>query len=158
MYVRRAPVSKTALGTRATVVVKLPADATLFVDGDRARLTSDTRSFMTPALDADRDYFYTMKVEATRNGEVVSHTERVVVHAGRTTRVDFGDLSAKSVAKSMADPTDAPARIPVKLPSDARLFVDDVACPLNSAERAFGRPRLEPGRRYFYKRLATVWR
>jgi uncharacterized protein (TIGR03000 family) len=157
-YVTPAPAPKTALATQATVVVKLPTDATLFVDGERANLTSDTRSFVTPALDADRDYVYTMKVEATRNGEVVRRTERVLVHAGRTTRVDFGDLSVKAVAKSPQDPAEAPARITVKLPADARLFVDDVACPLTSTERTFETPRLEAGRRYFYNMRAELLR
>jgi uncharacterized protein (TIGR03000 family) len=154
-----APATKTtALATQATVVVKLPADATLFIDGERANLTSDTRSFLTPALEAERDYVYTMKVEATRNGEVVSRTERVLVHAGRTTRVDFGDLNAKTVARSVQDAAEAPARVTVKLPADARLFVDDVACPLTSAERTFETPRLEAGRRYFYNMRAEVVR
>jgi uncharacterized protein (TIGR03000 family) len=158
MYATTAPAPKTALATQATVVVKLPGDATLFVDGERANLTSETRSFVTPALEADRDYVYTMKVEATRNGEVVSRTERVLVHAGRTTRVDFGDLNAKAVAKSAQDAVEAPARITVKLPADARLFVDDVACPLTSTERTFETPRLEAGRRYFYNMRAEVVR
>jgi uncharacterized protein (TIGR03000 family) len=152
------PATKAALATQATVVVKLPADATLFVDGERANLASDLRSFVTPALDGDREYFYTMKAEATRNGEVVSRTERVLVHAGRTTRVDFGDLSAKTVSRSAQDPAEAPAHITVKLPPDARLFVDDVACPLTSAERTFDTPRLEAGRRYFYNMRAEVVR
>src|SRR5262249_35192024 len=158
MYASSAPAPKSALATQATVVVKLPADATLFVDGERANLTSDTRSFVTPSLEADRDYVYTMKVEATRNGEVVTRTERVLVHAGRTTRVDFGELNAKAVARNAQEAADAPARITVKLPADARLFVDDVACPLTSAERTFDTPRLEAGRRYFYNMRAELVR
>jgi uncharacterized protein (TIGR03000 family) len=158
MYASTAPAAKTALANQATVVVKLPADANLFVDGERASLTSDTRSFVTPALEADRDYVYTMKAEAKRNGEVVSRTERVLVHAGRTTRVDFGDLNAKAVTKTTPAEADAPARITVKLPADARLFVDDVACPLTSAERTFETPRLEAGRRYVYNMRAELVR
>jgi uncharacterized protein (TIGR03000 family) len=97
-------------------------------------------------------------VAQRRSPEVVSRSERVLVHAGRTTRIDFGDLSAKTAAKNVQDAVDAPARITVKLPADARLFVDDVACPLTSAERTFETPRLEAGRRYFYNMRAEVVR
>jgi uncharacterized protein (TIGR03000 family) len=42
------------------------------------------------------------------------------------------------------------ARITVKLPSNAKLWVDDVNCPLTSSERSFNTPPLAPGRQYFY--------
>jgi uncharacterized protein (TIGR03000 family) len=42
------------------------------------------------------------------------------------------------------------ARITVKLPAQARLFVDNVECPLTSGNRSFLTPRLERGKRYYY--------
>jgi uncharacterized protein (TIGR03000 family) len=42
------------------------------------------------------------------------------------------------------------ARITVKLPSSARLWVDDVNCPLTSSERTFNTPTLTPGQQYYY--------
>lgn len=42
------------------------------------------------------------------------------------------------------------ARVTVKLPSDARLWVENVLCPLTSGERTFNTPTLQPGRQYFY--------
>lgn len=42
------------------------------------------------------------------------------------------------------------ARITVTLPAQARLYVDNVPCPLNSGERAFNTPALQPGQRYYY--------
>jgi uncharacterized protein (TIGR03000 family) len=44
----------------------------------------------------------------------------------------------------------APARVVVKLPASARLWVDQVACPLEGTERSFDTPALEPGQRYVY--------
>ncbi len=38
----------------------------------------------------------------------------------------------------------------VKLPRDARLYVDDVFCPLPGELRSFETPPLDPGRRYYY--------
>jgi uncharacterized protein (TIGR03000 family) len=54
----------------------------------------------------------------------------------------------KAGASEVSEP--APGHVVVNLPEDARLTVDDVACPLTSARRAFNTPDLQPGRTYFY--------
>jgi uncharacterized protein (TIGR03000 family) len=61
------------------------------------------------------------------------------------------------VAK-LVSTTPAAARITVRVPEDARLFVDDVACPLTSATRAFDTPVLQPGREYYYTLRAEITR
>ncbi len=58
----------------ARVTVKLPADARLYVDGVPCPLTSATRSFDTPELDAGRSYYYTLKAEVVRDGETHAAT------------------------------------------------------------------------------------
>src|SRR5262249_16862049 len=68
--------------------------------------------------------------------------------AGRTVRVDFSDLAGVA----------APAKVTVELPSDAKLFVDDVTCPLTSAKRSFETPKLDPGQKYAYTLRAEVVR
>jgi uncharacterized protein (TIGR03000 family) len=139
------------------VTVRLPASAKLFVDGKEANLKNrGSRSFFTPKLEPNQDYFYTVKAEMTRNGQTVSESKRVVVRGGQVSAVDFGDMS-NTVARSVT-PTSAPARITVKLPADARLFVDDVACNLTSGTRSFDTPKLEPGREYSYVLKAEVER
>jgi uncharacterized protein (TIGR03000 family) len=42
------------------------------------------------------------------------------------------------------------SRVTVTLPSDARLWVDNVECPLTSAIRSFDTPALDPARQYVY--------
>ncbi len=42
------------------------------------------------------------------------------------------------------------ARITVKVPEAAKLWVDNVYCPLTSTERSFRTPVLQPGQQYFY--------
>jgi uncharacterized protein (TIGR03000 family) len=48
------------------------------------------------------------------------------------------------------------AEIVVHLPADAKLYVDNVHCPLTSAKRTFKTPELEPGKKYFYILRAEV--
>jgi uncharacterized protein (TIGR03000 family) len=134
-------------GEPATVVVQLPADARMWVDGVPGDLTSGTRSFQTPALDRGRDYSYTIRAEATRDGRAMSQSQRVVVRAGQVTRVDFGDLTA---AARVAPAATAPAHVTVHLPENARLFVDEVAYPAQSTTPTFDTPALQPGRSYYY--------
>ena len=51
----------------ARLTVKVPEDARLYVDGVRCPLTTDTRTFDTPELEAGRKYSYTLKAEVVRD-------------------------------------------------------------------------------------------
>ena len=78
--------------TAARVVVRLPADARLFVDDDPCTLTSAERSFDTPDLQPGVTYRYTIRAEVTRAGRPVTEIKRVTVRAGQETVVEFGEM------------------------------------------------------------------
>src|SRR5262245_23639856 len=42
------------------------------------------------------------------------------------------------------------AKVTVLLPEEARLWVDDVLCPIRGSRRTFDTPPLDPNRGYFY--------
>src|SRR5437762_1111793 len=71
----------------ATIVVNLPAPAKLTIDGNTTSSTSERRVFVSPALEAGQEYYYTLKAEI--NGEVKE--ERVTVKAGQevAVKIDF---------------------------------------------------------------------
>ena len=71
----------------ATVIVHLPADATLLFDGAPSAGVGALRSFYTTLLVPGQDYEYELTAEAIRNGEPVRVTERVIVRAGQRTEV-----------------------------------------------------------------------
>jgi uncharacterized protein (TIGR03000 family) len=50
------------------------------------------------------------------------------------------------------------AHVTVRLPADARLWVDGAACPLTSDTRSFDTPTLESGKQYVYNLRAAVVR
>lgn len=139
---------QTAGPNQATIVVELPEDARLYVDGQFADLPSATRSFVTPKLEAGRSYAYTLKAEVVRGGRTLTHEERVIFQAGDTARMRFDEAAFGA----------APARVTVRLPEDAKLFVDGVACPLTSATRSFDTPKLEAGRKFTYTLRAELVR
>ena len=89
--------SRKASPRQATVVVHLPADAKLYVDGKKANLTSKTRSFITPELQKNQDYYYTVKAEVRRDGVAKEQSKRVFVRAGTVTHVNLNALEPVDV-------------------------------------------------------------
>ena len=73
----------------ATIVVTLPAEAKLTVDGNATRATSARRTFVTPALEVGGDYSYTLRAEMVQDGQVAVQTQNVTVRGGETTEVSF---------------------------------------------------------------------
>ena len=101
--------------SRATVIVRLPADATLFAEGRRLNLSSDTRRFVSPPLPSNGDYTYNFRVEYARGGETISRTKSVSVRAGGQFSVEFDD--ALSGRPAPLTPQSTPQRMPSTLPT-----------------------------------------
>jgi uncharacterized protein (TIGR03000 family) len=121
---------------RAQVVVRVPAEAKLFAEGQSTTLTGTERVFLTPEIAAGRDFQYTLKVE-TESG---SETKAVVVRAGHRTVVDFTTVS-----------TTAASPVTVNLPAKAKLFVDGVAATATGGTHAFRTPELPKGKPFVYE-------
>jgi uncharacterized protein (TIGR03000 family) len=62
--------------------------------------------------------------------------------------------TAPAPQKGRYEETSTTARVTIALPADARLWVDNVVCPV----RSFTTPQLEPGRKYFYTLRAELVR
>jgi uncharacterized protein (TIGR03000 family) len=71
----------------ATIVVSLPADATLRVDDYATSSNSATRTFVSPMLDAGKEFSYTLTGEIQRDGKPLVATKRITVRSGEETRV-----------------------------------------------------------------------
>jgi uncharacterized protein (TIGR03000 family) len=76
-----------SMAAPGTIIVNLPADARLTVDGVPTSSTSSIRAFATPVLQPGHAYSYTLRAEVTRNGQTVQVERTVPVAAGRTSRV-----------------------------------------------------------------------
>jgi uncharacterized protein (TIGR03000 family) len=144
---------RTALERQASVVVVAPLDVRVTVEGQPTERTSVVQTFVTPDLEPGQTYSYLFRAEAEREGQTVTRTRRVLVRAGEEFRVDFSDM----VTAGNPKPEEV-AHLTVLLPTEAKLFVDDVVCPLTSSRRTFDTPRLEPGRTYAYTLRAELQR
>jgi uncharacterized protein (TIGR03000 family) len=73
----------------ATIIVSLPADATLKIDDAVTSSTSSRRIFTSPALPMGREFHYTLKAEYSRDGKPVAVAKEIVVRGGEETRVSM---------------------------------------------------------------------
>jgi len=167
------PQPGSAASSRATVIVKLPTDAKLFAEGRPLTLTSAERSFVTPELPNGREYSYTFRVEYERGGRKLSETQKINVQAGKTANLEFNDLiigaapktnnnsTSTATVKSGAYPTSKPtapvtvpsserARITVKVPENATLYIDNKKNESNGTVREFTTPVVPAGRDFSY--------
>ena len=80
----------------ATVVIKLPADATLYFDDRPTKQAGAVRTYVTPALTPGKEYVYQVRVEYTRDGRVRTRTEPVTVRAGQTSHLQFAEAATEA--------------------------------------------------------------
>jgi uncharacterized protein (TIGR03000 family) len=77
----------TQVAAPATIVVRLPVDTKLTIEGHATRSTSALRTFTTPPLEPGREFEYTLKAELTQAGRTQTTTTQVTVRAGEETFV-----------------------------------------------------------------------
>ena len=73
----------------AVVSVRMPVESRLFIDNTRSSLTSEVRTFRTPQLERGQQYFYVLRGEIERDGQIVSQSQRVLLSAGQQLNVQF---------------------------------------------------------------------
>jgi uncharacterized protein (TIGR03000 family) len=79
-----APTDNTAM-----IHLRVPGDATVWVEGERTQQTGTERDFVSPPLDPGKDYSYRIKARWTEDGKPIEKTKKVMVHANETSNVDF---------------------------------------------------------------------
>jgi uncharacterized protein (TIGR03000 family) len=79
------------------VVVTLPADARLTINGQKTVSTSARRVFESPTLKTGKTYTYEFKATVVREGRRISAEQVIQVRAGETKPVSF-DFATNRVA------------------------------------------------------------
>jgi uncharacterized protein (TIGR03000 family) len=87
-----------AVPASATIVVTLPAEAKLLIDGNVTKSTSAYRVFASPTLEPGKQYAYTLVGELVRDGQKLTTTKEIQVSAGQETRVEL-EFSSVRVAQ-----------------------------------------------------------
>jgi uncharacterized protein (TIGR03000 family) len=87
-----------SLGSRARLIVTLPADAKLLIDDETTRSVGSQRQFVSPPLPTDGAYEYTLKAEFVKDGKTVAVTKKVNVVRGTETVVTFDEATQPGIA------------------------------------------------------------
>ncbi len=91
----------------AFVKVKVPADATLEVDGVKLKSTGPLRILRTPFLPVGK-YSYTFKASFTVNGKAMVVEKKVIVEPGKEVELDFLPETPKKVEIAKEEPKKTP--------------------------------------------------
>jgi uncharacterized protein (TIGR03000 family) len=93
------PVEYVPAPRTATVMVRLPADARLTIDGGPTAARGDTRLFASPPLAPGQTYYYTLAAEVRRGGQLLTVTRRVAVRAGQESAVELTPTAFRVAGK-----------------------------------------------------------
>jgi len=83
-------VSKKA-SKKAQVIVRLPKNAQLTINGHKTISKSSKRRFESPLLNRRKKYHYVFTAQVMVNGKLYTISRKVTVRAGKTTRLNLND-------------------------------------------------------------------
>jgi uncharacterized protein (TIGR03000 family) len=92
------PEKSSAATAPATVIVSLPSEAKLSIDGAPTASASERRVFTSPSLEPGKTYHYSLTGELVRDGKTITATKLIEVRAGEETKVSL-DFSQVTVAQ-----------------------------------------------------------
>ena len=90
------PKPTTGIAAPARIVVSLPADAKLFVDGNATQTTQATRVFASP--EPGKEYYYAFTGEIVRGDQTLRSSKTVTIRAGQEVDVQL-DFPATTLAQ-----------------------------------------------------------
>jgi uncharacterized protein (TIGR03000 family) len=119
----------------ARVVIKLPADARLTVDGQATRSTGAVRRFQSPALEPGKTYTYTfVAVIEPNNYTTITRTRKVSVQAGKETAVDMLSNDRKEPDDIVVRWVPTPEPVVAEMLKMAKVGKDDVVYDLGCGD------------------------
>lgn len=77
---------------RAVISLQVPPGAEVSVNDQELSLPSVNPSFVSPPLEAGRDYFYDFKIKLMQDNKMVVRTKRLTVRSGVVVRLNFEDM------------------------------------------------------------------
>src|SRR5262249_32174422 len=79
--------------------VRVPADAVLWFDDSPTSQTGTSRRFVSPPLNPGKEYSYRIKGRWKENGQDVTSTREVAVHAGDQLHLTFGPKAVEAARR-----------------------------------------------------------
>jgi uncharacterized protein (TIGR03000 family) len=105
-----APPPPPVVDPSAYLIVRVPANAEVWLEGRPTKQTGEERLFVSPPLEANARFAYEVRARWTENGTVVNEIREVVVRSGERQMIIF--LPAKPKAPPSDDELPAPRLLP----------------------------------------------
>jgi len=88
------------LANRARLQVDVPANAQVWVSGERTAQTGAVRTFLSPQLTLGKTYLYTVRARWISDSGMRDETRKVYVRPNETVEVDFTTSSAPQTLRT----------------------------------------------------------
>ena len=86
----------------ANLIVRVPADARVYVQDQAMTMTGPVRHFVTPRLSDDSEYLYNIRVVIERDGRELTKTAQARLRAGQNLEIN---VSFDDVARNLSSAT-----------------------------------------------------
>jgi uncharacterized protein (TIGR03000 family) len=123
------------------IVVEVPEDATLLVNGRETNLSGAVRNFVSAGLADDQQYDYAISMRVTRGGKVEEQTRTVSVSGGQRHVVSFDAPASRAVENSMVVNT----ALTLRVPEGAKVWIEGQPTAKEGAVREFRTSALRAG-------------
>ena len=137
----------------ATLAVKVPADAKVFINDRATSSTGSEREYVSRDLQVGARYNYDVRVEFVVDGQPVTETKTVQLAAGQTGNVDFTQATA---AVQTAAQSDARTTLIVRVPDDAKLYLSGHETQATGPVREFSTTKLPAGSEWSTYQIRAV--
>jgi uncharacterized protein (TIGR03000 family) len=133
-----APATAQDDAQRATLRVRLPADARLVISGKATKQTGDMRRFYSPPLEVGKSYQYTLEWIYEKDGRLVKRKKIVHVRAGDNKSVDLRGEEESDKKEALRQPdveyVPTPQEVVEKMLELAAVKKDDVVYDLGCGD------------------------
>jgi uncharacterized protein (TIGR03000 family) len=103
------------------LLVKVPADAKIYVNGKATKSTGDERQFISRGLTRGASYNFEVKAEMTRGGEPITITKSAQLTAGGSAELSFDELADEP--DQIAETEPVVTKLTVRVPADAKVYL-----------------------------------
>jgi uncharacterized protein (TIGR03000 family) len=144
----------------AVLLVEVPENARLLINGKASNLTGGVRKFAANGLTDDKQYQYEVKMIVEEDGQSREQTKTVWLVSGEEHTVSFNASEATVVADA-GKPASLPAattNLTLRVPADSKVWIEGHLTGSTGAVRNFGTRRLAQGEEWadYEVRVATI--
>ena len=112
---------KSAFNGTGLLLVNVPADAKVFVNGKATASTGTERQYLSRGLVRGAAYNYEVKVEMIRDGQPITITKTAKLTAGGNAQLAFDETA--DVQENIASTEPLTTKLVVNVPADAKVFL-----------------------------------